>query len=198
MGKERRDIVSTTASTVVGATTEQSECAEMVSKKSSSNDEELENDVGDEGRSESSDEEVVQSGDPSTKTPDVPRLVVPGLLGSVLEKFGQNKTSPLKSSEPMVQGLLGAVLEKIGKGETSQVKPVKKAISKGIEKSRNGKDMKKPKVAKKTATPKAFPSLARKSLAGPGKVAKKLQEKDPSQVVSKWECRKNPDVDYSQ
>merc|ERR1712013_163612 len=256
MGKERRDIVSTTASTVVGATTEQSECAEMVSKKSSSNDEELENDVGDEGRSESSDEEVVQSGDPSTKTPDVPWLVVPGLLGSVLEKFGQNKTSPLKSSEPMVQGLLGAVLEKIGKGETSQVKPVKKAISKGIEKSRNGKDMKKPKVAKKTATPKAFPSLARKSLTGPGKVAKrpkqrklpkkavvsqlnaargnagfsqisaasalldlqklrtagtwvrcslqhcgkwrKLQEKDPSQVVSKWECRKNPDVDYSQ
>merc|ERR1712013_11100 len=27
---------------------------------------------------------------------------------------------------------------------------------------------------------------------------RKLQEKDPSQVVSKWECRKNPDVDYSQ
>merc|ERR1719357_1584827 len=109
------DIVSTAASTVVGATTEQSECAEIVSKKSSSTDEELENDVGDEGRSESSDKEVVQSGDPASKTPDVPRLMVPGLLGSVLEKFGQqNKTSPLKSSKPMVPGLLGSVLEKFG------------------------------------------------------------------------------------
>ena len=37
--------------------------------------------------------------------------------------------------------------------------------------------MKKPKVAKKTATPKAFPSLARKSLAGPGKVAKRLKKR---------------------
>jgi len=255
--KDKEDIVSTAASNVVGAITEQSECAEIASKKSSSNDEELENDVGDEeGISESSDEEVDQSGDPASKTPDVPRLVVPGLLGSVLEKIGQNKTSPLKTSEPMVQGLLGAVLEKIGKGETPRLKPVKKPTSKGIEKSRNGNDVKKPNVAKKTATPKAFPSLARKSLAGSGKIAKrpkkrklpkkavvsqlnaargnagfsqisaasalldlqklrtagtwvrcslqhcgkwrKLQEKDPSQVVSKWECRKNPDVDYSQ
>ena len=182
--KDKEDVVSTAASTVEGATTEQSECAKIVSKKSSSIDEKLENDVGDEGRSESSDEEMVQSGDPASKTPDVPRLVVPGLLGSVLEKFGQNKTSPLKSSEPMVQGLLGAVLEKIGKGETSKPKPVKKATSKGIEKSRNGKDMKKPKVAKKTATPKAFPSLARKSLAGPGKVAKRSkQRKLPKKAV---------------
>ena len=175
--KERRDIVSTAASTFVGATSEQSECAKVVSKKSSSNDEELENDMGDEGRSESSDEEVVQSGDPASKTPDVPRLVVPGLLGSVLEKIGQSKTSPLKTSEPMVQGLLGAVLEKIGKGETPRLKPVKKPTSKGIEKSRNGNDVKKPNVAKKTATPKAFPSLARKSLAGAGKVAKRPKKR---------------------
>ena len=133
--------------------------------------------MGDEGRGESSDEEVVQSGNPASKTPNVPRLVVPGLLGSVLEKIGQNKTSTLKSSEPVVPGLLGAVLEKIGKSETPRLKPVKKATSKGIEKSRNGNDVKKPKVAKKTATPKAFPSLARKSLAGPGKVAKRLKKR---------------------
>ena len=122
--------------------------------------------MGDEGRGESSDEKVVQSGNPASKTPNVPRLVVPGLLGSVLEKIGQNKTSTLKSSEPVVPGLLGAVLEKIGKGETAQLKPVKKATSKGIEKSRNVKDRKKLKVAKKAATPQAIPSLARKSLAG--------------------------------
>jgi len=110
--------------------------------------------------------------------------------------------------------------------------------------------MKKLKVAEKAATPQAFPSLVRKSLAGavvkvakrskPRKLPKKavvtqinanarfpqisaasalldlqklrtagtwvrcrlqhcgkwrkLQEK----VLSKWECRKNPDVDYSQ
>ena len=85
--------------------------------------------MGDEGRGESSDEEVVQSGNPASKTPNVPRLVVPGLLGSVLEKIGQNKTSTLKSSEPVVPGLLGAVLEKIGKSETPRLKPVKKATS---------------------------------------------------------------------
>ena len=183
--KERRDIVSTAASTFVGATSEQSECAKVVSKKSSSNDEELENDLGDEGRSESSDEEVDQSGNPASKTPDVPRLVVPGLLGSVLEKIGQNKTSPLKTSEPMVQGLLGAVLEKIGKGETAQLKPVKKATSKGIEKSRNVKNRKKLKVAKKAATPQAIPSLARKSLAGAVvKVAKRSKpRKLPKKAV---------------
>ena len=184
---DKEDIVSTAASTVVGATTEQSECAKIVSKKSSSNDEELENDVGDEGRSESSYEEAVQSGNSVSKTPDVPRLVVPGLLGSVLEKFGQNKTSPQKSSEPIVPGLLGAVLEKIGKGETAQLKPkpVKKATSKVIEKSRKGKDMKKPKVAKKAATPQAFPSLARKSLAGAVvKVAKRSKpRKLPKKAV---------------
>ena len=140
--------------------------------------------MGDEGRGESSDEKVVQSGNPASKTPNVPRLVVPGLLGSVLEKIGQNKTSTLKSSEPVVPGLLGAVLEKIGKSETPRLKPVKKATSKGIEKSRNGNDVKKPKVAKKTATPKAFPSLARKSLAGPGKVAKRSkQRKLPKKAV---------------
>ena len=179
--EESRDIVSMVASTVIGATAEQRESAELVSKMSEwlgsgSIDEELTSNVGDEGRSESSEEEAVQSGNSVSKTPDVPRLVVPGLLGSVLEKFGQNKTSPQKSSEPIVPGLLGAVLEKIGKGETAQLKPkpVKKVASKVIEKSRNGKDMKKPKVAKKAATPQAFPSLARKSLAGAVvKVAKK-------------------------
>ena len=181
--EESRDIVSTAASTVIDATTEQGESANLVPKisewlGSGSIDVDLASDVGDdnEGRSESSEEEVVQSGNSMSKTPDVPRLVVPGLLGSVLEKFGQNKTSPQKSSEPIVPGLLGAVLEKIGKGETAQLKPkpVKKVASKVIEKSRNGKDMKKPKVAKKAATPQAFPSLARKSLAGAVvKVAKK-------------------------
>ena len=185
--KDKEDVVSTAASTVEGATTEQSECAKIVSKKSSSIDEKLENDVGDEGRSESSDEEVDQSGDPALKTPDVPRLMVPGLLGSVLEKFGQNKNSPQKSSEPIVPGLLGAVLEKIGKGETAQLKPVKKATSKGIEKSRNVKNRKKLKVAKKAATPQAIPSLARKSLAGAVvKVAKTSKpRKLPKKLLSR-------------
>ena len=169
--EESRDIVSTAALSVIGATAEQRESAELVSKMSEwlgsgSIDEELASDVGDEERSESSEEEAVQSGNSASKTPDVPRLVVPGLLGSVLEKFGQNKNSPQKSSEPIVPGLLGAVLEKIGKGETAQLKPVKKATSKGIEKSRNVKNRKKLKVAKKAATPQAIPSLARKSLAG--------------------------------
>jgi len=129
-----------------------------VSKKSEwvnsiSIDDELESDVGDEGRSESSEEEVVES-------PDVPRLVVPGLLESVLEKFGQNKTFPQKSSESVV----------------------KKAASK----SRNRKDMKKLKVAAETVTPKAFPTLARKTSAGAGKVAKNSKKRKLSQkaVVS--------------
>ena len=109
--------------------------------------------MGDEGRSESSEEDVVES-------PDVPRLVVPGLLESVLEKFGQNKTFPQKSSESVV----------------------KKATSK----SRNRKDMKKLKVAAETVTPKAFPTLARKTSAGAGKVAKNSKKRKLSQkaVVS--------------
>ena len=109
--------------------------------------------MGDEGRSESSEEEVVES-------PDVPRLVVPGLLESVLEKFGQKKTFPRKSSESVV----------------------KKATSK----SRNRKDMKKLKVAAETVTPKAFPTLARKTSAGAGKVAKISKKRKLSQkaVVS--------------
>ena len=109
--------------------------------------------MGDEGRSESSEEEVVES-------PDVPRLVVPGLLESVLEKFGQKKTFPRKSSESVV----------------------KKATSK----SRNRKDMKKLKVAAETVTPKAFPTLARKTSAGAGKVAKNSKKRKLSQkaVVS--------------
>jgi len=129
-----------------------------VSKKSEwvnsiSIDDELESDVGDEGRSESSEEEVVES-------PDIPRLVVPGLLESVLEKFGQNKTFPQKSSESVV----------------------KKATSK----SRNRKDMKKLKVAAETVTPKAFPTLARKTSAGAGKDAKNSKKRKLSQkaVVS--------------
>ena len=109
--------------------------------------------MGDEGRSESSEEEVVES-------PDVPRLVVPGLLESVLEKFGQKKTFPRKSSESVV----------------------KKATSK----SRNRKDMKKLKVAAETVTPKAFPTLTRKTSAGAGKVAKNSKKRKLSQraVVS--------------
>ena len=123
--KESRDIVSTAASTVIGATTEQRESAQLASKisewlGSGSMDEELASDMGDEERSKNSEEGVVLGGNSVSKTPDVPRLVVPGLLGSVLEKIGLNKTSPQKSSESIGPGHLRAVLEKIGKGETAQ------------------------------------------------------------------------------
>merc|ERR1719397_2286575 len=62
------------------------------------------------------------------KTPDVPRLVVPGLLGAVLQKFGQKHDQ--LSSKP--QKVTAPVYEKSMKN------------------------------AKKSATPKKFPKLARK------------------------------------
>jgi len=178
------------------------------------------------------------------KTPDVPRLVVPGLLGAVLQKFGkkteQATRKPMKvtAARQTQEGCAGTSIAKRKEGVDE-------------------KSGKKAKVAKKSATPMKFPKLARVGSTSAGKVVKrrahntlksaklkkslaprskvgnsssrhqqistasallslqklrtagtwvrctiqecgkwrKLEEMDPSQVVSKWECRKNPDVE---
>merc|ERR1719180_718550 len=104
-------------------------------------------DVYDEDGSVTSDEEGSVSSDlnrsvtSALKTPDVPRLVVPGLLGAVLQKFGQ-KPDKLSSYPKKVTA------------------PV------------HEKSVKKGKIAKKSATPKKFPKLARISSTSAGKVVK--------------------------
>merc|ERR1719341_3162704 len=178
------------------------------------------------------------------KTPDVPRLVVPGLLGAVLQKFG--KKPELTSRNP--------------KKTTAPPRAPEGCAGSSVARRKNGVDEKsgkKAKVAKKSATPKKFPKISSVGSTSAGKVVKrraannvkssklkrplaskskvassgrrhpqvstasallalqkmrtagtwvrcsiqecgkwrKLKEMDPSQVVSKWECRKNPDAE---
>jgi len=178
------------------------------------------------------------------KTPDVPRLVVPGLLGAVLQKFGKKNDQATRKPMKFTAA--------------RQTQEVCAGISIAKRKERvDEKSGKKSKVAKKSATPMKFPKLARVGSTSAGKVVKrrahnalkssklkkslaprskfgsssnrhqqistasallslqklrtagtwvrctiqecgkwrKLEEMDPSQVVSKWECRKNPDVE---
>jgi len=178
------------------------------------------------------------------KMPDVSRLVVPGLLGAVLEKFGQKPdqatrnskttTAPLQVSEgctgSSVVGRKNGVDEKSGK----KAKVAKKSATpkKPYKLARVGPTSV-GKVVKRRAPITLKPSKLKKSLASRSKFAssgsrypqpqvstasallslqkmrtagtwvrctiqecgkwRKLQEMDPSQVVSKWECRKNPD-----
>ena len=94
------------------------------------------------------------------KTPDVPRLVVPGLLGAVLQKFGQKpdqaSRNPKKTTAPLraPEGCAGS----------------------SVARRKNGVDEKsgkKAKVAKKSATPKKFPKLASVGSTSAGKVVKR-------------------------
>ena len=94
------------------------------------------------------------------KTPDVPRLVVPGLLGAVLQKFGQKpdqaSRNPKKTTAPLraPEGCAGS----------------------SVARRKNGVDEKsgkKAKVAKKSATPKKFPKLASLGSNSAGKVVKR-------------------------
>ena len=94
------------------------------------------------------------------KTPDVPRLIVPGLLGAVLQKFGQKteqatrKPVKVTSSLQTPEGCAGTSFAKRKEGVGE--KPGKKV-----------------KVSKKSATPKKFPKLARVGSTSAGKVVKR-------------------------
>merc|ERR1719500_1480006 len=106
------------------------------------------------------DEEDEGSVASALKTPDVPRLVVPGLLGAVLQKFGQKpdqaSRNPKKTTAPprAPEGCAGS----------------------SVARRKNGVDEKsgnKAKVAKKSATPKKFPKISSVGSTSAGKVVKR-------------------------